>query len=467
MNAITLAGAVAVIGVPPALQNLYEPIVKPNGDWKWKCLNSSVEINWHQINDDYCDCPDGSDEPGTNACETSLGFYCDNHGFFPSFIDNSKVNDGVCDYDLCCDGSDEYLTGVCPNKCQQVREQYDTYRAETLGVINQAIHAQQEILKRAKVHRQKAHTNFDVLSLHHNKMSHDIEQLQLRLKSTKQDSVFNEISEYTARVEEDGKKLMMSYDISTQRLRALETMLAKLMQEYNPNFNDAAVKETVNGFQNYLSNKKESRFDGDIIGGIHDLNHRCKAIKVTGTSETPSISGLIHHYIDKLFHFFAEEENVEPVSSSESDRIQSQLDAMIKELTTTERNLKLVAQDLEADYGPNDILRGVLGEWITGKNGGYEYKIGILDSVYQDNTLLGSYKGYEDGILKYENGHKCWNGPHRRAHVKLACGIQPQIVLINEPEKCMYEFVVMSPLGCGQITEEDIRRDFKVDYQRL
>ena len=111
---------------------------------RFTCNDGSV-IDLSRVNDDYCDCISGEDEPGTSACsgnsdygrgvaststntnENSNGgsddnesqkgqlFYCMNDGFMEKSIFTSRVNDGICD---CCDGSDEGMFVTCRNSCE-------------------------------------------------------------------------------------------------------------------------------------------------------------------------------------------------------------------------------------------------------------------------------------------------------------------------------------------------------------
>ena len=100
-----------------------------------KCKDGSFKFSTSQLNDDFCDCPDASDEPGlsllaflllhmfyciihisplipsllllqpisvllfttvgTSACPNGK-FYCKNAGHIPFSLYSSRVNDGIC-----------------------------------------------------------------------------------------------------------------------------------------------------------------------------------------------------------------------------------------------------------------------------------------------------------------------------------------------------------------------------------
>merc|ERR1711892_375159 len=98
-------------GVRAELASFYDPAAD------FKCLDGSNLIPFIQVNDDYCDCEDGSDEPGTSACPNGK-FFCENAGHKALVIPSSRVGDTVCD---CCDGSDESDSNkvTCENTCDE------------------------------------------------------------------------------------------------------------------------------------------------------------------------------------------------------------------------------------------------------------------------------------------------------------------------------------------------------------
>ena len=54
-------------GLNPELAHRYVPV---NG--RFTCLDQSGSIPWDQVNDNYCDCADGSDEPGAGVSVVAL-----------------------------------------------------------------------------------------------------------------------------------------------------------------------------------------------------------------------------------------------------------------------------------------------------------------------------------------------------------------------------------------------------------
>lgn len=68
------------------------------------CADGRKSLDDAKVNDDFCDCADGSDEPATPACSGTagggMGFLCANAGHVSKRVFSSRVNDGICD---CCD----------------------------------------------------------------------------------------------------------------------------------------------------------------------------------------------------------------------------------------------------------------------------------------------------------------------------------------------------------------------------
>jgi hypothetical protein len=115
-----LAGVVPLHGVWPHLRANY--IAAYDAAGTFSCLDGSGTIPLSKFNDNYRDCSDGSDEPGTSDGPPT-DFYCQNDGFVARPLGRWSVGDGVCD---CCDGSDEFLNpnAHCPNTCAALdREQ--------------------------------------------------------------------------------------------------------------------------------------------------------------------------------------------------------------------------------------------------------------------------------------------------------------------------------------------------------
>jgi hypothetical protein len=96
-----------ITGVPPKLEKKYRLAINRTTK-TFTCFDDSATIPMSRFNDNYADCADGSDEPGT-ADGSAPTFYCPNNGSSPREIPRWAVGDGICD---CCDGTDEYLGGV-------------------------------------------------------------------------------------------------------------------------------------------------------------------------------------------------------------------------------------------------------------------------------------------------------------------------------------------------------------------
>ncbi|KAF4616007.1 hypothetical protein D9613_011454 [Agrocybe pediades] len=237
------------LGVSPDLISKYSPS-KSN---TWKCLDGSKEIPWSAVNDDFCDCTDGSDEPGTGACPNTQ-FYCQNAGHIGAFIPSSRVHDGLCETD-CCDGSDE-KPGVCPNNCKEIGEAYQKKRNAELKIQRAGAKVRSSYIAFAHQEKKRLQAEVDKLEEQIKEKEKEVDRLHdiaERAESLSQEALEHKKKSplYQAMINQQNalKSLKREYEKHLEREKSLGDILDTLRTGYNPNYQDMAVLEAVRGWE--------------------------------------------------------------------------------------------------------------------------------------------------------------------------------------------------------------------------
>ncbi|KIV90124.1 hypothetical protein PV10_07465 [Exophiala mesophila] len=466
-------------GVSPEFAKFY----KGASSDVFTCIsNPSVTIPFSRVNDDFCDCPDGSDEPGTAACSylshlsppqyhpgpdtaaaslnTTLalpGFYCKNKGHQPAYIRFESVNDGKCDYDVCCDGSDEWaqVGGThCADKCKEIGNEFRKQEEGKQKALRAALKRKATLVAEASRLRRE-------VELAHESAEIKLDGLQRKVKEAEDNVVEIERREKLRvvrgdaagkgsgklgillnlaknRVEELRKYLdttRKQRDAMVDRITELEGLLSALKDEHNPNFNDEGVKRAVRGWEDYAARETDDSWteaeNRDLMAVLAEDNESngvnwAEFESDDSPAQPESDVAALYQYSaylpdgfrlwidDKLAAIrrilvengiLADVKDSNPSPSTDSKAVADAKKILTdaeREVKTTEADLKRHLDDLDKDYGPDGgIFRALKDKCISRDSGEYEYELCWLGQTRQKpkrggaNTSMGNFVGFD------------------------------------------------------------------------
>jgi len=483
------------------------PLYKPDSSGMFTCIDGSKKIPFDQVNDDYCDCGDSSDEPGTSACADGR-FVCANHGYIPVTILSSRVNDHVCD---CCDGSDEYNSGKqCANTCTQERQK----QMELFKVYNEGYKKRQDLITQAKKdmeEKQKQLKELDSkLTTENTKLSEllkvkdDAEAPEKEAKD-KYDSMLKEIKEKFEREQMEAKsaEAFKEIDTDSNQMLTLEELLSCASIDGS---NQCGVAEDeVKGW--YPVDKTEldiAAFREFIWTEKLDKHFKTLAEKQVETLDSQNIEEDSHK--DEFEDASADEneEDDQPDYELKEDDPKHEERHAVKESFPKELELpemdeetkKLIEvatdargkykeqekvtrdierekedlqKDIDLDVGKEREFQHLLKKCFDYNEKEYTYTFCPFDKGAQkpksgSETNLGRWGEWTGPPtnkypqMKLTKGQRCWNGPDRSLTVNFECGLEDKVLTTSEPSMCEYVMSFSTPALCTRFVEFDQER---------
>ncbi|KAH7323596.1 putative glucosidase 2 subunit beta [Rhexocercosporidium sp. MPI-PUGE-AT-0058] len=420
--------------------------------------NPEIKLSPSQVNDEYCDCPDGSDEPGTAACTyisdlsppqpvsgkvnstfALPGYYCKNKGHIPGYVPHMYVNDGVCDYELCCDGSDEYagVGGVkCEDKCKEIGKEWKKADEVRRKSERAALKRRVELVNEAQALRAgveisigRLETEIAAQEKKAAALKTAYEEIERRERGRVVGSTGGKGSKVTIlaglaknRVNELRETLLgvvEKRDKLKERVGELEAILAAFKEDYNPNFNDEGVKRAVKAWDDYAAQKlaageaDESAQDRDLAEIVKEDSETEGINWAEWETEEESDVEALYKFEEYLpgpvrdwvhqklidFRIMLVENGIladNTKSGSESKAVTDARSAFQNandEVSSKSASLGELRDDLTKEYGTDDIFRALKDKCISKDSGEYEYELCWMGSTKQKSKKGGGHTG--------------------------------------------------------------------------
>ncbi|XP_032906629.1 glucosidase 2 subunit beta isoform X2 [Amblyraja radiata] len=420
------------------------------------CLDGSKTIPFHEVNDDYCDCKDGSDEPGTSACPNG-SYHCSNAGHRSEYIPSSHVNDGICD---CCDTTDEYNSGAtCLNTCKEQGRKERENMQKMAEMAKEGFKLKQQLIEDAKKSREDK--QLKLAELQKEKANWEIQVESLRT-----------VKEAAEQPEQEAKDTHKNAWDEVQAAHNLEKNKAKAAETFKE------LDDNEDGFitMNEIQTHAELDSDGDgvvseqeaetLLGGVSHVDVASfQEVVWAGIQDKYKSENRPSHVPEKE----GTEEEKMPAYDEETqvlidvaEKARNEFSEAEKLLKEVESSIGSIEKELLVDFGPDGEYAYMFDQCYEMTTNEYVYKLCPFNKVAQkpkhggSETNLGvwsSWAGPENNkfsFMKYDHGTGCWQGPNRSTMVKLSCGRETMVLSTSEPSRCEYLMEFSTPAFCQE-----------------
>ncbi|XP_069460327.1 glucosidase 2 subunit beta isoform X1 [Ambystoma mexicanum] len=478
------------------------------------CLDGSATIVFDRVNDDYCDCADGSDEPGTPACPNGK-FHCTNAGYRPQYIPSSRVNDGICD---CCDGTDEFNSGVvCENTCKEKGRKARETLQQLAEVSREGFRLKQELIEGASKGREEKRGKVTELQQSKASLEEQVELLKAKKEAAEKpeqeaksvhQKAWDELKEVQKAEKEQarGTEAFAELDDDEDGMISVSELQSHL--ELDENGDGALSEDEAQALLGGIDQADVTIFHDKVWPAIKDKYKSESVAEIPPpplevTDEEDSDSHLDSEseppphddedYDDeeddddedateedhKVPHpkqpteQEAGEDKMPPYDEAtqalidEAQKARDEYEEAVRSLKDMEDSIRNLEKEISFDFGPQGEFSYLYGQCYELSTNEYVYRLCPFNRVSQkpknggSETNLGTWgfwAGPEDdkfSVMKYEHGTGCWQGPSRSTNVKLSCGKETVVTSTTEPSRCEYLMEFFTPSACMEPQEVD------------
>lgn len=476
------------------------PLYSPTKDFT--CFDGTITIPFSYVNDDYCDCFDGSDEPGTSACLNGF-FHCTNAGHRPLNIPSSRVNDGVCD---CCDGTDEYASGeTCVNTCEELGREARAEAQRVAELYKAGSHLRLELIEKGNAKRNEMAEQLQQLEKDKSEavqIKDEKESLKNELEAKENEAlkVYREAEEQERQKKAEEEKQnsikealehFSKYDVNHDDVLTMDEVIIARVFDKDQSGN-VDVEETKYFFGDSDSVDKDTFITTTwpllkpllmVKDGLFKPAEEQEDIETEQEGDVDEAGDLDTEYAghddetgDLDLPQDEQEEQEQEAEAEQTNVYDEETQKLVNEATEARRlhtdaertvreieaNIRKIQQSLEKDYGLQQEFATLDGECWEYEDKEYVYKLCVFQKVTQKSKNggaevgLGNWGEWAGGdqnkysIMKYTNGIACWNGPSRMTTVHISCGLETKLLSVTEPFRCEYKMEFSTPAACDE-----------------